>query len=146
MPTFFQRNPLDQLEHARRELFSDEIAALFQSMNRPRWTRDSLLYLARSLLVLSLLASIFFGSYLIWQSNTNFEETPRPVKHQAVSESELVKENIAVPSVQNTPFAADSERVLVFASVIFGFSIVGCGMANCLLIASRRYISRHRIN
>ena len=146
MSIFFQRDSLDQSENSRREFFSDEIAALLQSIKRPRWTRASLLYLARSLLILSLLASIVFGSHLIWQSNTGFEPTPHTARHQAVSESELASENTAATSLQSTVFSSDSEQMLVFASVIFGFLIVGCGTAACLLLASRRYVYRRWMN
>ena len=144
MSSFFKRDSSEQLESTRRELLSDEFAALLQSMQRPRFTRDSVLRFFRFLLILSLLATIVFGAHLIWRPEA-------PAEEAGISSQKYVVETILPDTSSNENSYAlevteqEKDLLLVgfFVQFMLGLLAICFIAVVCLVIAGRRY-TRHR--
>ena len=144
MSSFFKRNLSDQSKNTRREMFSDELAALLQSMQRPRFTRDGGLRFLRFLLILSLLATIIFGAHLVWRPEAPAEEAA--ISSQT-SMAEATSQN-AIGSETNyaleiTEQEKDSLLIGFFVQFVFGLLAVGFIAVTSLVVAGRCYV-RHR--
>ena len=143
MSSFFKRDSSERLESARRETLSDELAALLQSIQRPRFTRDSVLRFLRLLLILSLLATIVFGAHLVWQPEAQAGEAAVSSQEYAAEAAPQSASGSEGSYALEVTEREDSLLIGVFVQFMLGLLAVGFIAIACLIIAGRRY-ARHR--
>ena len=133
MALFFQQDPSDGSDSWRRESFSDELAALFQVISRPkRDVRLLLLSACRLLLGLSLLAAIIFSAhYWLNAPDARLADTETAIYEHAPAQ------------IANSQASRNPAQVAGLLVMVSGLSAVGCLTASCLTVAARRYV-HHR--